>query len=75
MSSNVIKLIPSAADQLRLLADQIEAGDYPCDGVTIVAGREVFRCSTESDRAAVSSVVFDCTWAISKLMEAIHAGH
>lgn len=74
MSSNVVKLKPSAADQLRLLADQIEAGDYPCDGVTIIAGREVFRCSGESEVQAASSVVFDCTWAISKLMEAIHAG-
>lgn len=74
MSSNVVKLKPSAADQLRFLANQIEAGDYPCDGVTIIAGREVFRCSEESDAQATSSVVFDCTLAISKLMEAIHAG-
>lgn len=72
MSSNVIKIAPSASDQLRLLADQIDAGDYPHDGVTIIAGTAVFHCSDKPDSVCAVNTVWDCNYAISKLMNRIH---
>lgn len=72
MSSNVLKIHPSTPDLLRTLADRIEAGEFVNDGVTVIAGTEVFHCSTKPDTACVTNTVWDCTYAISKLMNRIH---
>ena len=62
---------------LRLIADQIESGDLdvPGDVGTLILNTEVFHIGKHiSDERAAMQVVWDCTFAIAKLMRATTEG-
>lgn len=70
---NVVPILESmnVAATLRTIADGIDAGDHPGDSATLILGTEVFHFGHNiSDAAAAQAAVWDCQYAIHKLMTA-----
>ncbi len=71
--TNVVTIIPSAADKLRSIADDMDAGVFSPQGVTIITLPHVFYVGDGvPDQVASANTVFDCQWAIHKLMKTCH---
>ena len=70
---NIIKLFPnqSISEGLRNIADDIDAGNLPDDGCTLIIGTEVFHLGSVSDEQAGADAVFNMTLGIHKLMKPI----
>jgi len=73
MSDNV-KLLWDHLDLptvFRNIADDLEAGRYKADTATIIMGVEVFHVGNVVGEArSASNVIWDCNFAIAKLMRA-----
>lgn len=69
---NVFQIKPcaDAATALRNIADGIDNGEIDIDNVTVIAGTDVFQCGDFEDSRAVENAVFNCNYAIHKLMSA-----
>lgn len=68
-----IKASINVPASLRLIADQIESGELnvPGDVGTLILNAEVFHIGRHiSDERAAMQAVWDCTFAIAKLMRA-----
>ena len=61
----------SASDSLRNIADAMDEGTYPDDGATVIVGSEVFRCGEVFDGRAAEQAIFNMTFGIHKLMNAV----
>lgn len=65
----VVKVKFGAADQLRAIADQMDRGEI-VGNATVIVDKDVFYCAPQDlpfDQAAAFAV-FDCNYAIAKLM-------
>ena len=69
---NVIDLKPSMnmAETLRLIADEIDSGAIKPDDITLIAIPHVYQIGVMSDEQAAMCTVFNCNYAIQKLMHA-----
>jgi len=71
--SNVIQLIPNrdVPTGLRNIADAMEAGEYPDDGCTLIIATDVFYLGAVTDEQAAADAVFDMTYGLHKMMNAV----
>ena len=69
----VISLFPnqSISEGLRNIADDVDSGDLPDDGCTVILGKEVFHLGCASDEQAATDAVFNMTMGIHRLMKPI----
>ena len=70
--TNVVSIKPSmnAAEALRNIADAIDAGEFNGDSVTVIAMPDIFQLGPFNDGDAAAETVFNCNYAISRLMNA-----
>ena len=70
--TNVVSLRPSmnAAEALRNIADAIDDGEFNGDSVTVIAMPDIFQLGPFNDSEAAAETVFNCNYAIYKLMNA-----
>jgi hypothetical protein len=77
---SIVSIQPSSksvAATLRVIAQEIEDGEIaPADGATLIIGSSVFSFGPErmSDDRAVEKAVWDCNYAVHKLMSPIFKG-
>ena len=69
----VVNLFPnqSVSDGLRNIADEVDSGELPDDGCTVIIGKEVFHLGPGSDEQAATDAVFNMTMGVHKLMKPI----
>ena len=69
----VISLFPnqSISEGLRNIADDVDSGDLPDDGCTVILGNEVFHLGCASDEQAATDAIFNMTMGIHRLMKPI----
>lgn len=74
MTDNVVNIRPSVsmADALRNIADEIERGEIEPENLTIIAGIDIYQLggNFRNDEDAVKETIWNCNFAISKLMNA-----
>ena len=70
--NNVIELKPSMdiPKTLRVIADEIEQGIIKPDAVTLIAIPNIYQIGVFDDGDAASETIFNCNYAIHKLMNA-----
>ena len=70
--SNVIDLFQNqdAATALRNIADAIDAGEFNGDSLTLITVPDVFQIGTFENNDAITETLFNCQYAIHKLMTA-----
>ncbi len=71
--AEVVQLFPDAVSQLRCIADQMERGDLIKEA-TVIVGAAVFHCGEHelTDVELATATVWDCNYAIHKLMRRVH---
>lgn len=69
---NIVQLKPSVdiPQTLRSIASDIENGIITTDSVTLIAVPNIYQIGTFNDNDAVTETIFNCTFAIHKLMNA-----
>lgn len=67
---DVVQLRPAAdvVTALRNIADDIEAGLYNGESVTVIAVPDVFQLGAFDDNGAVTETVFNLNYALHKIM-------
>ena len=72
MTDNVVSIKPSmnAAEALRNIADDIDSGLFDGESVTVISIPDVFQLGPVSNSDAATEAVFNCTFAIHKLIGA-----
>lgn len=70
--TNITEIKPSMdiAGTLRRIADDIDKGVVKPDNVTLIALPHVYQIGTFDDGAAATETIFNCNFAIHKLMDA-----
>lgn len=73
MSNKVVSLYPCAnvAEGLRNIANQVEEGELPDDGCTVICGSDVFHLGCVDDAQAAGDAVFNMTYGLHLLMRPV----
>ena len=67
----VVDLKPSMnlSETLRRIADEIDSGEIKPDDITVIAIPHIYQIGVMNDEQAAMCTIFNCNYAIHKLME------